>query len=165
MIIIVMGVSGCGKTTVGELLAAELGCAFADADDYHSQANKNKMHAGLPLDDSDRTPWLNDLHALIFDTSCKNKNLVLACSALKETYRIMLSDYDPRVRFVYLKIDYETASSRLANRQHEFMNADLLKSQFDALEEPAAAIVADATLPPSEIVARTRTALNQSPAN
>lgn len=154
MIILLMGVSGSGKTTVGKLLAKGFSCDFLDADDYHSPDNKAKMKAGIALTDSDRLPWLEDLSKLIKRHAIAQTSLVLACSALKNSYREILSEAYPHLAIVYLKVDPDTAATRLANRQHEFMNADLLESQFQTLEEPTGnnLIVVDADDEPQAIV-------------
>lgn len=147
MIFVVFGVSGSGKTTVGKALAERLGCAFADADHYHSSENIEKMRMGIPLDDDDRAGWLADLRNLIDEKSAAGIDLVLACSALKQKYRDFLSSNrddsqnldasgKSKVRFVYLRGTFETISRRLIERPNHFMNPDLLRSQFDALEEP-----------------------------
>jgi gluconokinase len=135
MIIVVFGVSGSGKTTVGRALAERLGCEFADADDFHSAENVEKMRSGIPLDDDDRAGWLSDLRDLIDDRFAKGSDLVLACSALKQKYRDYLSE-NCEVRFVYLRGTFETISRRLIERPNHFMNPSLLRSQFDILEEP-----------------------------
>jgi gluconokinase len=135
MIIVVFGVSGSGKTTVGRALAERLGCEFADADDFHSADNVGKMRSGIPLDDDDRAGWLSDLRDLIDDRSASGSDLVLACSALKQRYREHLSE-NSEVRFVYLRGTFETISRRLIERPNHFMNPSLLRSQFEALEEP-----------------------------
>ena len=139
MIAVVMGVSGAGKTAIGEALARELGWRFIDADDYHPQANVAKMAAGQPLDDEDRWPWLDRLNSLLKE----EKHAVLACSALKERYRSRLAKGIGRVEWVYLKGNFDLIRSRLAQRQHRYMPASLLESQFAALEPPARAITVD----------------------
>src|SRR5947209_3994404 len=113
MIVIIMGVSGCGKTTVGVLLAKQLGWSFFDADDFHSDANKAKMHAGIPLTDEDRVPWLASLRSLLRENSSEGKSMVLACSALKEQFRQELSAGLPNVKLVYLKGDRDLIAKRL----------------------------------------------------
>jgi gluconokinase len=144
VIVIVMGVSGVGKTTVGQALARELGWRFLDADDYHPPQNVAKMAAGQPLDDEDRKPWLEELNAQLQKLAARNESAILACSALKERYRRRLSDGIKRIEFVYLKGDFELIHSRLAQRRHRFMPESLLRSQFEALEPPQRAITLDA---------------------
>jgi gluconokinase len=144
MILILMGVTGSGKTTVGKLLSARLGWLFEDADWYHPVDNITKMCQGVPLTDEDRSPWLDRLHIAIRQWIAAGENVVLACSALKHTYRTKLAVSD-EVWFAYLKASQEVIASRLSARQDHFMNPNLLSSQFDALEEPAEAIVIDAT--------------------
>jgi gluconokinase len=144
MILIIMGVSGSGKTTVGRAVAARLGCGFSDADDFHSAANKAKMAAGIPLDDADREPWLGALREAMDAWQRSSTDYVLACSALKNRYRELLGASDPDRKFVYLKGSYELLRSRLEGRTGHFFDPELLRSQFDALEEPADAIVIDA---------------------
>jgi gluconokinase len=133
--IILFGVTGAGKTTIGLLLAAELGWPFYDADDFHPAANVEKMRQGIPLTDADRRPWLDSLHNLITTSLKENKPGVLACSALKESYRQYLS-VNEGVRYVYLRGDFDLIQQRLSNRVGHYMNPALLRSQFDALEEP-----------------------------
>ncbi len=147
MVLIVMGVSGSGKTTIGQRLAARLGCGFSDADDFHSVANKAKMSAGLALNDADRDPWLRALCEAIHNWERSGSDHVLACSALKNRYREMLGAAAPNRVFIYLKGSYELIRSRLEGRSGHFFNPALLQSQFDALEEPADAIVIDAAQP------------------
>jgi gluconokinase len=135
-VILVMGVSGSGKTTVGKLLAEQLGWQFRDADDFHSAANKEKMHAAVPLTDEDRSPWLETLAQNIAGWIRTGENTVLACSALKQSYRATLTKDNKNILVVYLRADYESIAARLAHRANHFMNKDLLKSQFATLEEP-----------------------------
>ncbi len=159
MAIIVYGVSGVGKTTVGMMLAKELEWKLYDADDFHSAANKEKMHAGIPLNDDDRKAWLESLRALIIGSFEKNENVVLACSALKQKYRDVLT-VSPNVKFVLLYSDYATIEKRITSRVGHFMNPDLLKSQFDTLEMPTGKdTVLDASLPAETIVHEIRKAL------
>ncbi len=135
--IILMGVSGSGKTTVGKLLARRTGLPFFEGDSYHPQTNVKKMSAGIPLDDEDRRPWLVTLHELIRTNLEQGHSLVLASSALKKKYRTILrGDLGKKVIFVYLKGDYATIHQRMKERPEHFMNADMLLSQFAALEEP-----------------------------
>ncbi|HEY4273651.1 MAG TPA: gluconokinase [Candidatus Udaeobacter sp.] len=135
MIIIVFGVSGAGKTTVGELLAQELGWRFLEADDFHPPANIEKMRSGRPLNDEDRRPWLNSLREQIKRSLVAGENAVLACSALKRAYRDRLR-VNEKVKFVFLHGDYALVEKQLRSRHGHFMNPDLLQSQFDDLEEP-----------------------------
>jgi len=160
--IILMGVSGSGKTTVGRLLAEELGWPFYDADDFHPPANVEHMRQGIALMDEDRRPWLARLARLIAEALAKNQSLVLACSALKADYRAQLKPCGAApaaVRFVYLRIPMEVAAARLKDRPGHYMPASLVPSQFAALEEPAEAIVIDATQLPEAIIAAIRRAL------
>ncbi len=141
--VVVMGVSGCGKSSVGAALAARIGARFVDADDFHPPANVAKMRAGVPLDDADRAPWLARLNAVLRHAVAKDESVVLACSALRARYRDTLSDRLPAVHFVHLSGPYELIAGRLAQRQHRYMPPSLLRSQFDALEPPVDAIVVD----------------------
>jgi gluconokinase len=133
---LIMGVSGCGKTTVGKALADHLKWNFYDADDFHSPANIEKMSNGIPLTDDDRASWLADLHDLIASSLAHNRPGVLACSALKEQYRRTLLAGNANVQLVYLKGSYEMIWPRILARQAHYMKPDMLKSQFAALEEP-----------------------------
>jgi len=139
VIAVVIGVSGAGKTAIGEALATELGWRFIDADDYHPEANVAKMAAGEPLDDQDRWPWLVRLNLILRG----EENAVLACSALKERYRARLAEGVGQVEWIHLKGDFDLIRSRLLQRQHRYMPASLLESQFAALEPPARAITVD----------------------
>jgi gluconokinase len=139
MILILMGVSGVGKTTIGKLLSERTGWPFEDADDYHSEENKRKMAAGIPLTDADRAPWLRALHERMVEYRNKGENAIFACSALKEQYRNLLSEgFAPyEMRFVYLYAPANVIAERMKLRHHPYMNADLLQSQIATLEEPA----------------------------
>jgi gluconokinase len=140
---IVMGVSGSGKTEVGRSLAQHLGWDFYDADDFHPADNITKMAAGIPLDDSDRAPWLASLHELISTSLKKDQPGVLACSALKERYRQQLLAGNDDVQLVYLKGSYELIWSRMSARKDHYMKPHMLRSQFETLEEPENALVID----------------------
>jgi gluconokinase len=133
--VIIFGVSGAGKTTIGELLARQLGQHFYEADDFHSQANIEKMHRGIPLTDEDRWPWLERLRKLIKRSVAANESAVLACSALKRAYRECLR-VNNQVKFVFLRGDYTLVEEQVCRRDGHFMNPALLQSQFDDLEEP-----------------------------
>jgi gluconokinase len=135
VIVIVFGVSGAGKTTIGKLLAQELGWRFYEADDFHSQTNINKMRSGIPLTNDDRSPWLESLRQLIRRSLEAGENAVLACSALKRAYREQLRVSD-EVKFVFLHGDYALIEKQLRQRRGHFMNPELLRSQFADLEEP-----------------------------
>lgn len=152
MIVIIMGVSGSGKTTIGERLAERLGWPFYDGDDFHPPANRDKMARGIALTDADRAPWLAALRDRIDELSRAGRPAVIACSALKRAYREMLSVDRADVRLVYLKGDYDLIRRRMETRAGHFMNVDLLMSQFDTLEEPANALVVDASQPSENIV-------------
>ena len=152
MIILLMGVSGVGKTTIGEALARQLHWRFVDADEFHSTASKAKMHAGIPLDDADRAPWLQVLHVAIEGWISKGESVVLACSALKAAYRRQLV-VAPEVKRVFLRADFDVVSERLAERHGHFMDPALLQSQFDTLETPTDGITIDASKTVPEIVA------------
>lgn len=151
MIIVVMGPTGSGKTTIGSLLAQRLGWDFVDADRFHSAANKAKMHAGIPLTDSDRLPWLIAIHDQIAKWIALKQNVVLACSALKQSYRQLLWN-GPDVQFVYLKGSYDLIAERLRARCGHFADEHILAGQFADLEEPTDAITVDIHPSPEEIV-------------
>jgi gluconokinase len=154
VIVVVMGVSGSGKSTIGALLAERLGWEFLDADEYHPPQNVAKMAAGTPLEDADRWPWLERLNAELRQRS----NAVLACSALKESYRQTLCR-DLGCRIVHLRGTFDLLRSRLQTRKHRYMPASLLESQFAALEPPAGAIDIDVARPVDECVAAIRAQL------
>ena len=149
---IVMGVSGCGKSSVGKALAAALGWDFYDADDFHPPANVAKMANGTPLDDSDRTPWLAALHDMISSNLKAEKPGVLACSALKERYRQQLLEGNDAVQIVYLKGSYDLIWSRMVDRKDHYMKPQMLQSQFASLEEPSNALTVDVSMPVNELV-------------
>ena len=152
MIVIVMGVTGAGKTTIGRALATALGWEFHDGDDLHSEANKLKMHSGIALDDADRAPWLAAIRQLIEAMLSQGRDGVVACSALKQSYRDEIVVDPNAVKIVYLKGSKEMIAERLRNRGAHFMDPDLLQSQFDTLEEPRDAIVVDIAAAPEAIV-------------
>jgi gluconokinase len=151
MIVAVMGVTGSGKTTVGQLLAKRLGWEFADADDFHSAANKDKMHRGIPLTDADRIPWLAAIHEKLAHFNGEGRSAVLACSALKQAYRDLLF-HDLEVRLVYLKGGHELIDQRLHARKGHFADDKILAAQFADLEEPTDALVVDIHPEPERIV-------------
>ena len=159
MVIILMGVTGSGKSTAGRKLAESLGWKYFDADDFHSAANVWKMKRGVPLNDEDRKPWLESLRRLIEDSLANDQPAVLACSALKQSYRDVLI-IDERVKLVYLKGDYDLIKARLSARSNHYMNPALLDSQFQTLEEPVGALCIDIQSPPEEIVDIIRTQFN-----
>lgn len=168
VIVVVMGVSGSGKSAVGRALADDLGWPFLDADDFHPPANVAKMASGTPLTDEDRWPWLDTLAARVRNVSAAGGNVVLACSALRAAYRERIAAGARRpdeVRFVHLKGDRATIAARLAPRQHRYMPATLLDSQFATLEEPVDALVVDVRLTIPEQVARIRAALDRGHGN
>ncbi len=154
-----MGVSGAGKTTVGHLLAATLGFAFADADAFHTEANRSKMARGVPLDDADRAPWLEALAAAIDTWLRDDRSVVLACSALKRSYRALLLRDPGRVRLVYLRGSPELLLRRLEQRSGHFATGALLESQLATLEEPEDALTVDVAPPPAEVAAAIRAGL------
>jgi len=156
MVIILMGVSGCGKTTIGIELSKGIGCLFLDGDDFHSEANIMKISGGAPLTEADRTPWLNTLRRKIEQCLDSGENLVLACSALSRQSRDVLRGENKDVRFVYLQGSKKLIKQRLKDRTEHFMHSDMLDSQFDVLQEPDEAIVVSITQSPQEIVAQLR---------
>jgi len=150
-----MGPAGSGKTTVGELLAGQLGWEFADADNFHLPANIEKMARGVPLDDNDRIPWLNSIRQAMEQWNAQRRSVVLACSALKKIYRERLQ-INSGVKLVYLKGTYELLLERLHSRKGHYATEQLLASQFADLEEPEDAITVDVAHSPEEIVAEIR---------
>lgn len=151
MVVVVMGPTGSGKTTIGSLLARRLGWEFVDADAFHSAANKAKMHQGIPLTDADRRPWLEAIHEQILRWLVEKKNVILACSALKQSYRDLLWS-GPEVRLVYLKGSYDLIYRRLLARKGHFADEHILAGQFADLEEPTNAIIVDISRSPEELV-------------
>jgi carbohydrate kinase (thermoresistant glucokinase family) len=158
-IVVLMGVTGAGKTTVGEQLAAALGWTFVEGDAFHPPANIAKMHRGEPLDDADRAPWLEAIRQRIEELVASAQSAVIACSALKRAYREVLARDRPEVGFVYLKASAALIAERLRHRAGHFMPAALLQSQLDTLEEPTDGITVDAGPPPATIVAAIRRGL------
>jgi gluconokinase len=158
MIIILMCVSGAGKTAIGRLLAEQLSWTFYDADDFHPPSNVDKMKHGEALNDADRRPWLEALRALVRATLDSDSNAVLACSALKSEYRDYLL-IDTRVKLVYLKGSFSLIQERLRHRNGHFMSATLLESQFQALEEPSEGVTVEISGTPDEIVQTVRARL------
>lgn len=152
MIIIVMGVSGSGKSTIGQKLAERLQWQFSDADDFHSPANLAKMSQGIALTDEDRQPWLESLQGAIAHRLETHSNVVLACSLLKHSYRTLMVQDPHQIVLVYLKGPLTMIQQRLEQRQNHFMKAVLLQSQFEALEEPDNAILVDINQTPTAIV-------------
>ena len=140
MIILVMGVTGSGKTTVGKMLASRLGWVYLDADNFHSAENVEKMRRGVPLSDADREPWLGAIHAALLKCAEENRDAVLACSALKQSYRERLGA-GVELRVVYLKGTYEEIAARLQRRTGHFAGEGILAGQFADLEEPRGALV------------------------
>jgi 6-phosphogluconolactonase len=153
MIVVVIGVAGSGKSTIGPMLARAMDCQFLESDTLHPPANIEKMSRGTPLDDDDRGPWLAEIHARIADASRRGVNLVVACSALKQRYRDVL-DRGVVINWVYLKASNDILRRRLQERTTHFMKAGMLDSQLDAFEEPSNAIVVDAAAPPDAILQR-----------
>jgi len=159
--VVIMGVSGSGKTTIGELLSARFGCEFIDADSLHPAENREKLRNGIPLTDDDRWPWLEAVRNCIRERTVKGKSIMVACSALKQAYRDFLIanklhvDGQPDtvdIRFVYLHGDITTIRERIENRRGHFMNPSLLESQFATLEPPVDAIVVNVNSAPQEII-------------
>lgn len=157
-VIFVMGVSGSGKSLIGEQLANHLGIPFVDADDHHPDANIQKMSHGIPLNDEDRTPWLNELNRLARNKY--SRGCVMACSALKEDYRLRLMySIESRTIWIYLKGSFDEIFERMNKRAGHFMGANILQSQFDTLEEPAHAIAISIADSPEQIITNIKIAL------
>ena len=151
-VIYIMGVSGSGKTTIGQQLSARTGYPFFDADNFHSKENKDKMNAGIPLTDEDRWPWLENIHDFVAGKIARG-NIIMVCSALKQAYRDRLSKaIESNCKWVFLQGGYTTILERLKNRTGHYMPPTLLRSQFDALEAPADAIRVDIRLSPETII-------------
>jgi gluconokinase len=155
VIVIIMGTTGAGKTTIGTMLATQLNWQFADADTFHPPANIEKMSHGIPLTDADRAPWLEAMRKAILEWIAAGKNVVLACSALKRAYRDELRP-SPEVKIVYLKGDYALFAERIRHRHGHFAGEQILAGQFADLEEPDDAITVDAAKSPDEIVVEMR---------
>ncbi len=147
-----MGVSGSGKTTIGKALSQELGYAFYDADDFHPPENIAKMSQGIPLKDSDRIPWLNAIKSVINEHQKQQKNAIITCSALKQSYRNLLQENTRNIIWIYLKGNYEIILQRLQQRSEHFMKENMLLSQFQTLEEPENAVIIDINLSVQNIV-------------
>lgn len=160
MIVVVMGVSGSGKTTVGELLSKRLGWPLLDADDFHPAGNIEKMRSGIPLTDEDRWPWLDRLNGLLREKDLNGESALLACSALKQKYRDRLAAGLKDPRWVYLKGSFELIEARLKARKGHYMKAGLLESQFATLEEPLGAITAEIGTGPEAVVDAVEAALD-----
>src|SRR3954464_2078347 len=159
-IILIMGVAGSGKTTIGRRLATDLGWPYHEADDFHSAANKDKMARGIPLDDYDRAPWLASIRGAMDDCLAENRSAVFTCSGLKDKYRRVLMEGAPGVALVYLSCDFETSLARVGRRQGHYMKAEMVQSQFEALEVPADALTIDTKLPPDRIIGEIRRILS-----
>ena len=152
MVVIVMGVAGCGKTTVGRLLAEIIGGRFFDGDEFHSSESVEKMRQGIPLTDEDRQPCFQALRKIIEQNLEKKELTVISCSALKQTYRQFLQKNDKQVKFVYLKGSYSLIEKRMQKRRGHYFSPQLLQSQFDILEEPKNALEVSIEAPPESIV-------------
>jgi gluconokinase len=161
LVLVLMGVAGSGKTTIGLALAAALGWSFRDADDFHPAENVARMTAGVPLTDADRAPWLAAIRTHIEACLARNESAVVTCSALKEAYRQVLRVDAARVKFVHLAGDYDLLLRRLGQRQGHFMKPEMLRSQFEALEPPTDALKVDVAQPPEAIVAQIRHAISR----
>jgi gluconokinase len=153
-ILLIMGVAGSGKTTLGQRAAAALGWPYFEADDFHSAANKAKMAAGTPLNDEDRAPWLAALRAKMDAERAAGRSAVFTCSALKERYRGVLMGGADNVVLVYLSGDFETILARVGSRQGHYMKADMVRSQFEALEPPKDALTLDVRESPDALLAK-----------
>lgn len=155
-LILLMGVAGSGKSTIGRQLASELGWPYHEADDFHSDANKAKMAQGIPLNDTDRTPWLAAIRAAMESAIARGQSAVFTCSALKETYRHILCDGLPQTRLIFLSGSRDLLLSRLQGRSGHYMKPAMLESQLAALEPPAGAMFLDISEPPEKLVASIR---------
>ncbi len=161
MVVVLIGPMGCGKTTIGKLLAVRLGWPFDDADDFHPKENVDKMRAGIPLTDQDRQGWLATLAARIDRRKAAGENLLLACSALKQKYRDLLGIDQRQVVSVYLKGDFDLLQRRLEERKQHYMNRDLLTSQLAAMEEPVGGLILDIGPEPAVLAGKIASWLQQ----
>jgi carbohydrate kinase (thermoresistant glucokinase family) len=152
MVLILIGPMGCGKTTIGKMLAEKISWSFFDGDDFHPRENVEKMRSGLPLNDEDRKTWLENLHGYIQRWRIEGRNTILACSALKQAYRDILGVDQQTVMTVYLKGSYELLRKRIEERKHPYMNKDLLKSQVSTMEEPKDGLTVDISQTPEAAV-------------
>lgn len=159
MIVVMMGVSGSGKTAVGRLLARRLDWTYYEGDDFHSAANIEKMSKGIALTDADRSPWLASIRKVIDECCARGSDAVIACSALRGKYRRRLADGEPEIRFVYLKGDPVIIRERMNSRDRHYMKTGMLDSQFASLEEPEDAIVMDVSNSLEDIVSQIETEL------
>ena len=151
MIVVLMGVSGCGKTTIGQILSGKLGWPLLDADQFHSAASIDKMRNGIALEDADRWPWLDRMNAALRQSEAHDESVLLACSALKQAYRDRIATGIAEIRWIYLKGRFELIRERLEARKGHYMKAGLLESQFAALEEPVDALSVDIDGSPASI--------------
>lgn len=166
--LVVMGVSGCGKSTVGSLLGERLGVPFFDGDDFHPAANKAKMAGGVPLNDDDRAPWLAEIGATLANPAGGAHSCIIACSALKRSYRDLLRSFAPDTVFIHLYGDAATISDRLSTRKHEYMPGSLLASQLatlEPLEADESHVAVDIREDPAAMAERIVTSLKGLPAN
>ena len=159
---VLMGVAGSGKSAVGARAAARLGWVFLDADDFHPESNVEKMRHGIPLTDEDRKPWLERLHAEVKNRLGAGTSVILACSALKDTYRSLLHQGLPTMNFIYLNVDHDTVLDRLRHRQAHFFPKELLDNQFATLQAPKDAIVVNANLALDDVVQQVVAAARQA---
>ena len=150
--IVLMGPMGCGKTTIGKMLSSATGWPFIEGDDFHPEPNVMKMSAGIPLTDEDREPWLLALHDCLADRLTHNQTCILACSALKQSYRDLLGVDQQRIFSVYLHGTHDIIKSRLSGRKHRYMNDNLLESQIATLEKPQDGIRVNIDIAPQQIV-------------
>ncbi len=164
MIVILMGVSGVGKTTIGQVLSEKLGWPLFDADEFHSLASIEKMRNGIPLDDADRWPWLDRMNAMLVEKEGRGDSVLLACSALKQVYRDRLAQGTADLRWIYLKGRFDLIRKRLEARKGHYMKAGLLESQFATLEEPDNALDIDTADTPDAIADHILHRLRASPA-